>query len=64
MTQYVIILAGAVAIAALAYKTGQLKERLRNAEIQANQNKKIAEIAARPHAAPADILDLMRDDKM
>ena len=66
MTLYIIIGIGAALVATLmlGQKIGGLKERAKNAEIQANQSKKIAEIAARPHAAPTDILDLMRDDKM
>lgn len=58
MTVYVIALAGAVIIAALAYKIGQLKERLNHAENQAEYNKTAAEVAARPHASPDAIRNL------
>lgn len=66
MTVYAAIGIGAAVVAALmvGQKIGQLKERAKNAEDKANRNKRNAEIAARPPADPAAILDLMRDDKM
>ena len=66
MTVYTAIGIGAAVAAALmlGQRIGQLKERAKNAEDKANRNKRLAEIAARPPADPADILELMRDDKM
>lgn len=64
MTVYVIALAGAVIIAALAYKIGQLKERLNHAENQAEYNKTAAEVAARPHASADTIRERMRKGDM
>ena len=64
MTVYVIALAGAVVIAALAYKIGQLKERLNHAENQAEQHKTAAEVAARPHASADAIRNRMRKGEM
>ena len=64
MTVYVIIAAGAVVIAALAYKIGQLKERLKHAENQAEYNKTAAEVAARPHASADTIRERMRKGDM
>ncbi len=64
MTVYVITLAGAVVIAALAYKIGQLKERLNHAENQAEYNKTAAEVAARPHASADSIRERMRKGEM
>lgn len=64
MTVYVIALAGAVVIAALAYKIGQLKERLKHAENQAEYNKTAAEVAARPHASADSIRERMRKGEM
>ena len=64
MTVYVIIAAGAVVIAALAYKIGQLKERLKHAESQAEQHKTAAEVAARPHASADSIRERMRKGEM
>lgn len=64
MTVYVIIAAGAVVIAALAYKIGQLKERLKHAENQAEYNKTAAEVAARPHASADSIRERMRKGEM
>lgn len=64
MTAYVIALAGAVVIAALAYKIGQLKERLKNVEKQAENNKTVAEVAARPHASADAIRERMRKGEM
>ncbi len=64
MTVYVIALAGAVVIAALAYKIGQLKERLKHAENQAEQHKTAAEVAARPHASADSIRERMRKGEM
>lgn len=64
MTVYVIALAGAVVIAALAYKIGQLKERLNHAENQAEYNKTAAEVAARPHASADTIRERMRKGDM
>ena len=64
MTVYVIVAAGAVIIAALAYKIGQLKERLKHAENQAEQHKTAAEVAARPHASADSIRERMRKGEM
>lgn len=64
MTVYVIVAAGAVVIAALAYKIGQLKERLKNVEKQAKNNKTVAEVAARPHASADAIRERMRKGEM
>ncbi len=64
MTVYVIALAGAVVIAALAYKIGLLKERLKHAENQAEQHKTAAEVAARPHASADSIRERMRKGEM
>lgn len=64
MTVYVIALVGAVVIAALAYKIGQLKERLKHAENQAEQHKTAAEVAARPHASADAIRNRMRKGEM
>ena len=64
MTVYVIALAGAVVIAALAYKIGQLKERLKHAENQAEQHKTAAEVATRPHASADSIRERMRKGEM
>lgn len=64
MTVYVIALAGAVVIAALAYKIGLLKERLKHAENQAEYNKTAAEVAARPHASADTIRNRMRKGEM
>ena len=64
MTLYIIYAVGAVIVAALAYKIGQLKERLKNAEIKSEQNKNSAQIAARPHSLPADIRNRMHNGEM
>ena len=66
MTVYATIGVGAAVVAALmvGQKIGQLKERAKNAEKQANRNKRNAEIAARPPADRDTLLDLMRDDRM
>ena len=66
MTVYAAIGVGAAVVAALmiGQKIGQLKERAKNAEDNANRNKRNAEIAARPPADRDTLLDLMRDDKM
>ncbi len=66
MTVYAAIGIGAAVVAALmvGQKIGQLKERAKNAEDNANRNKRNAEIAARPPADRDTLLDLMRDDKM
>ena len=64
MTAYVIALAGAVVIAALAYKIGLLKERLNHAENQTEHNKTVAEVAARPHASADAIRERMRKGEM
>lgn len=66
MTVYAAIGIGAAVVAALmvGQKIGQLKERAKNAEDNANRNKRNAEIAARSPADRDTLLDLMRDDKM
>lgn len=64
MTVYLIAVAGAVIIAALAYKIGQLKERLNNVEKQAEHSKTAAEVAARPHASADAIRNRMRKGEM
>lgn len=64
MTVYVIVAAGAVVIAALAYKIGQLKERLNHVEKRAEHNKTAAKVAARPHASADAIRNRMRKGEM
>lgn len=64
MTVYVITLVSGAVIALLAYKIGQLKERLKHAENQAEQHKTAAEVAARPHASADSIRERMRKGEM
>ena len=64
MTVYVILAVSGAVIALLAYKIGQLKERLKNVEKQAENNKTVAEVAARPHASADAIRERMRKGEM
>lgn len=64
MTVYVILAVSGAVIALLAYKIGQLKERLKNVEKRAEHNKTAAEVAARPHASADAIRNRMRKGEM
>lgn len=64
MTLYVILAVSGAVIALLAYKIGQLKERLKNVEKRAEHNKTAAEVAARPHASADAIRNRMRKGEM
>lgn len=64
MTVYVILVVSGAVIALLAYKIGQLKERLNHVEKQAEYNKTAAEVAARPHASADVIRNRMRKGEM
>lgn len=64
MTLYVILAVSGAVIALLAYKIGQLKERLNYVEKHAEHNKTAAEVAARPHASPDAIRNRMRKGEM
>lgn len=64
MTVYVILAVSGAVIALLAYKIGLLKERLKNVENQAEHNKTVAEVAARPHASADAIRERMRKGEM
>ena len=64
MTVYVILAVSGAVIALLAYKIGQLKERLNHVEKRAEHNKTAAEVAARPHASADVIRNRMRKGEM